>query len=55
MRIGLSWVAGFTLGAAIVVSWIITLSGQRISDYRDPALTYDEGWTILFNGKDLTG
>lgn len=55
MRIGLSWVAGFTLGAAIVVSWIITLSGQRISDYRDPAVTYEEGWTILFNGKDLTG
>jgi len=33
----------------------LVLYAQRVSDYRDPALAYDEGWTILFNGKDFTG
>ncbi|MGH9158732.1 MAG: 3-keto-disaccharide hydrolase [Vicinamibacteraceae bacterium] len=27
----------------------------RLSDFRDPEVTYDEGWTVLFNGKDFTG
>lgn len=29
--------------------------GARLSDYRDPAVAYEEGWTELFNGRDLTG
>ena len=31
------------------------LVAQRTADYRDPDRNYDEGWTPLFNGKDLTG
>ena len=30
-------------------------AAQKIGDYRDPDLNYDEGWTSLFNGRDLTG
>ncbi len=29
--------------------------GHRLGDFRDPAMPYGEGWTNLFNGKDLTG
>ncbi len=29
--------------------------GQRLGDYRDPAMVYEEGWQELFNGKDLKG
>jgi hypothetical protein len=29
--------------------------GQRSNDYRDPQVTYDEGWQTLFNGKDFAG
>lgn len=40
----------------VVLIWVtLTTLGQRLSDYRDPAVRYDEGWTELFNGKDLTG
>ncbi|MGH9659138.1 MAG: 3-keto-disaccharide hydrolase, partial [Bryobacteraceae bacterium] len=28
---------------------------QRSDDYRDPDLNHDEGFTILFNGRDLKG
>lgn len=31
------------------------LMAQYVPDYRWPTLTYEEGWTELFNGKDLTG
>jgi hypothetical protein len=31
------------------------LAAQRIGDYRDPQTAYDEGWQVLFNGKDFTG
>ncbi|MGH9340379.1 MAG: 3-keto-disaccharide hydrolase [Acidobacteriota bacterium] len=31
------------------------LPAQRTSDYRDPDLTHDQGWTTLFNGKDFAG
>jgi hypothetical protein len=27
--------------------------GQRVGDYRDPGQNYTEGWTSLFNGKDV--
>ncbi len=30
-------------------------SAQQNGDYRDPAMTYDQGWTQLFNGKNLDG
>jgi len=30
-----------------------SLVAQRTGDFRDPDLRYDEGWTTLFNGKDL--
>ncbi|MGH9672360.1 MAG: 3-keto-disaccharide hydrolase [Bryobacteraceae bacterium] len=33
----------------------LLLPAQRISDYRDPQKNYAEGWTTLFNGKDLKG
>lgn len=45
-------------------SWFVLLIGlalmaaaaaQRTADYRDPDLTHEQGWTVLFNGKDLTG
>ncbi|HLV00634.1 MAG TPA: DUF1080 domain-containing protein [Acidobacteriota bacterium] len=49
-------VARMILLAALVTLGIqLTVSSQRISDYRDPAVKYEEGWTNLFNGKDLSG
>lgn len=33
----------------------VVAQAQRTGDYRDPDLTYEEGWTTLFNGKDFTG
>lgn len=39
----------------LLILFILPAPGQRISDYRDPAVTYEEGWTVLFNGKDFTG
>ncbi len=38
------------LGAAAGAA---ALSAQRTGDMRDPDLRYEEGWTTLFNGKDL--
>ena len=32
-----------------------TLVAQYVPDYRWPTSNYEEGWTELFNGKDLTG
>lgn len=43
------------LAALITLGIQLTVSSQRISDYRDPAVKYDEGWTNLFNGQDLSG
>lgn len=40
------------LVALAVAGWLL---GQRSGDYRDPATSYEEGWTPLFNGKDFTG
>jgi len=42
-----------TLLAALAVGGL--LLAQRSGDYRDPATAYEDGWTPLFNGKDLTG
>lgn len=43
----------------IIILFLAALSpallAQRTADYRDPDRNYDEGWTSLFNGKDLTG
>lgn len=39
----------------LITIFVAVVPGQRISDYRDPATKHDEGWTILFNGKDFTG
>ena len=33
----------------------LPLVAQSRGDYRDPATTADQGWTVLFNGKDLSG
>jgi hypothetical protein len=47
-----------TLLAVLFVSLaalVAVTQGQRISDYRDPDVKHDEGWTTLFNGKDFTG
>ncbi len=33
----------------------VALQGQRTGDYRDPEWTHDQGYTNLFNGKDLSG
>jgi hypothetical protein len=41
------------LFAAIALTF--AASAQRSSDYRDPDWTHEEGWTTLFNGKDLQG
>lgn len=32
-----------------------TAAGQRLSDYRDPAVRYEDEWKELFNGRDLAG
>jgi hypothetical protein len=34
---------------------VAPLIGQYVPDYRWPTLTHEEGWTELFNGKDLSG
>lgn len=39
----------------ILVGLVPALLAQRLSDFRDPIVNYDEGWTVLFNGKDFTG
>lgn len=45
-----------TLAALIVMSLLFCPAiAQKKGDYSDPAGTYDEGWSTLFNGKDLTG
>lgn len=49
MRTLLAGLAGL-MGVAGLV-W----SQGRLSDYRDPDVRYEEGWTNLFNGKDFTG
>jgi hypothetical protein len=41
-----------TLGAAAAQN--MPPSG-RISDFRDPAVNAEEGWTVLFNGRDFAG
>ena len=53
MRPKTEWIGFFvlSLGAAS----LLLGQGHRLADYRDPAMTYEEGWTSLFNGKDLTG
>jgi len=33
----------------------VPVTAQYVPDYRWPTMTYEEGWTELFNGKDLTG
>jgi hypothetical protein len=43
------------LGAALSASLALHLAAQKSGDYRDPATTYDEGWQVLFNGKDFKG
>lgn len=45
-----------TLALALGVSLSLVFGkGHRLADYRDPSMTYEEGWTTLFNGKDLSG
>jgi hypothetical protein len=39
----------------LVMLLIPGIPGQRLGDYRDPAMLYEEGWQELFNGKDLSG
>ena len=41
----------------LLAMFLLVTSGvcQRISDYRDPDFTYQEGWQILFNGEDFSG
>jgi len=46
------WVVALTLGMAF--SQNMPHSG-RISDFRDPNVNAEQDWTILFNGRDLTG
>ena len=41
------------LTTALLLS--VPLMAQKKGNYQDPARTYDEGWTTLFNGKDLSG
>jgi hypothetical protein len=46
----------FRLCAAVIVfATLAAAQAPRLGDYRDPAFTYEDGWTILFNGKDLSG
>jgi hypothetical protein len=40
---------------AVLAALAAGVYAQRTSDYRDPDLAYEEGWTSLFNGKDLAG
>src|SRR5688572_10307934 len=46
------WVVALTIGMAF--SQNMPPSG-RISDFRDPNVNAEQDWTILFNGRDLTG
>jgi len=49
----MSWlILGLILSTAIAQS--MPPSG-RISDFRDPNVDAEEGWTVLFNGRDFTG
>ncbi len=41
--------------AVVLTSFVGAGMAQRTSDYRDPGVRFDEGWTDLFNGTDLTG
>lgn len=41
------------LAAGLLILAAVWLPGQRIGDMRDPDLRYDEGWVLLFNGKDF--
>ena len=45
--------AGAGLAAAAATASPSAAWAQRTGDFRDPDLRYDEGWTELFNGKDL--
>jgi hypothetical protein len=46
----------FLLVAAALTGFAVAhIAAQHIGDYRDPETTYDEGWQVLFNGKDFTG
>jgi hypothetical protein len=42
----------FVLVLAFAGRWGIP---QRTGDYRDPAVHFDQGWTDLFSGRDLSG
>jgi 3-keto-disaccharide hydrolase len=39
----------------IATTLLLPLSAQRKGNYQDPPMRYDEGWTTLFNGRDLQG
>lgn len=44
------------VGMVVTAGLAAALAGQRrLSDYRDPDVRHDQGWTVLFNGKDFTG
>lgn len=43
------------VGFAMAVLTCTSVGAQYVPDYRWPTLTYEEGWTNLFNGKDLSG
>ncbi len=45
----------FALGLTLIILAALAATAQRVSDYRDPDLGHDEGWTTLFNGRDLKG
>lgn len=47
-------IAFLSLGVAVLVA-IFAPAQKRLSDFRDPDVKYEEGWTVLFNGRDLTG
>ncbi|MEW5978481.1 MAG: DUF1080 domain-containing protein [Acidobacteriota bacterium] len=44
----------FSSGGAVAWAQDFPPSGH-ISDFRDPPLTAEEGWTVLFNGRDFKG
>lgn len=39
---------------AVIAASLWLLQAQRTGDFRDPDVRYDQGWTELFNGKDLS-
>ncbi len=45
----------FWVFVVILLGAIPALLTQRLGDFRDPPVNYNEGWTVLFNGKDFTG